>query len=58
MAREVNLVCNFIFGFVCTNLPLDMVDAELMVRTVQGIYTYRKANISHYVQHMKTNSGS
>ena len=42
MAREVNLVCNFFFGFVCTNLPSDTVDIELKVRTVHGIYTYRK----------------
>ena len=42
MAREINLVCDFFFDFVCTNLPSDMVDVELMVRMVQGIYTYRK----------------
>ena len=42
MAREISLVCNFIFGSICTGLPTDMVDIELMVRTVKGIYTYRK----------------
>ena len=39
MAREINLVCNFFFGFMCTNLPIDM---ELTIRMVQGIYIYHK----------------
>ena len=42
MAREISLVCNFIFGSIHTSLPTDMVDVELTVRTVMGIYTYRK----------------
>ena len=42
MAREISLVCNFIFGSICTSLPTDMVDVELTIRTVKGIYTYRK----------------
>ena len=42
MAREISPVCNFIFGSICTGLPTDMVDMELMIRTVKGIYTYRK----------------
>ena len=29
MAREVNLVCNFFFGFMHTNLTMDTVDVEL-----------------------------
>ena len=42
MAREVNLVCDFFFGFMHTNLPADTVDVELTLRMVQGIYIYRK----------------
>ena len=42
MAREINLVCNFFFGFMDTNLTSDTVDVELTIRTVQGIYTYHK----------------
>ena len=42
MAREVNLVCDFFLGFMHTNLPMDTVDIELTLRTVQGIYIYRK----------------
>ena len=42
MAREINPVCDFFFGFMCTNLPIDMVDMELTIRMVQGIYIYRK----------------
>ena len=42
MARQVNLVCNFFFGFMHTNLPVDTVDIELTLRTVQEIYIYRK----------------
>ena len=42
MAREINLVCNFYFGFMCTNLATDMVDVELTIRMVQEIYIYYK----------------
>ena len=42
MAREISLVCDFMFGSICTGLPMDTVDMELMIRTVKGIYTYRK----------------
>ena len=42
MAREINPVCNFFLGFIHTNLPSDMVDVELTIRMVQGIYTYCK----------------
>ena len=42
MAREINLVCDFIFGSICTCLPTDMVDIELTIRMVKGIYTYHK----------------
>ena len=46
MAREISLVCNFIFGSVCANLPTDTVDIELTIRTVKGIYTYRKDHVA------------
>ena len=42
MAREINLVCDFFFGFMCTNSPIDTVDMELTLRMVQGIYIYCK----------------
>ena len=42
MAREINLVCNFFFGFMHTNLPTDTVDMELTIRMVQRIYIYHK----------------
>ena len=42
MAREINPVCDFFFSFICTNLPSDMVDVELTIRMVKGIYTYHK----------------
>ena len=42
MAREISLVCNFIFGSFCMTLPTDTMDMELMIMTVKGIYTYRK----------------
>ena len=42
MAREINLVCDFFFGFMDMNLPTDTVDLELTLRTVQGIYIYHK----------------
>ena len=42
MAREINPVCNFIFGSTLMSLPADTVDVELTIRTVKGIYTYHK----------------
>ena len=42
MAREISLVCDFIFGSICTGLPTDTVGVELMIRMVKGIYMYRK----------------
>ena len=37
MAREINPVCDFFFGFMCTKIPVDI---ELTIRMVQGIYIY------------------
>ena len=42
MAREINPGCGFFFGFMYTNLPIDIVDMELTLRTVQRIYIYHK----------------
>ena len=42
MAREINPVCDFFFSFMHTNLPIDTIDVELTLRTVQGIYIYCK----------------
>ena len=44
MAREIIPVCDFIFGSIRTNLPTDMVDMDLTIRTVKGIYTYQKGH--------------
>ena len=46
MAREISPVCNFIFRSICTGLLMDTVDVELMIRTVKGIYTYRKDHMA------------
>ena len=42
MAREITPVCDFIFGSIQAGLLTDTVDVELTLRTVEGIYTYRK----------------
>ena len=42
MAREINPVCDFFFGFMCTNLSTDTVDVKLTLMMVQGIYIYCK----------------
>ena len=42
MAREISPMCDFIFSSICMSLPTDMVNVELTIRTVKGIYTYRK----------------
>ena len=36
MARDISLVCNFIFGSIQTGLMMDTVDVELMIRTVKA----------------------
>ena len=41
MAREINPMCNF-FGSMLTCLLTDMMDIELTIRMVKGIYTYHK----------------
>ena len=46
MAREISPVCNFIFGSIQTGLPMDTVDVEHTVRTLKGIYTYRKDHMA------------
>ena len=38
MAREINPICDFILGSIWTGMQTDMVDVELMVRMVKGIY--------------------
>ena len=42
MAREINPVCDFIFCSIHACLLTDMVDVELTIRKVKGIYTYCK----------------
>ena len=42
MAREVIPICDFIFRLIRTCLLTDMVDVDLIVREVKGIYTCRK----------------
>ena len=44
MAREISPICHFISGSIMTCLLTDMVDIDLTIRTVKGIYTYRKDN--------------
>ena len=42
MARDISLICDFIFGSIRRNLPMDTVDVDLTVRMIKGIYTYHK----------------
>ena len=42
MTREISPVCDFIFRLIRTSLLTDMVDIDLTISTVKGIYTYRK----------------
>ena len=46
MAREISPICDFIFGSIWTGLLTDMVDIEIMIRMVKGIYTYRKDHMA------------
>ena len=38
MAREISPACGFIFGSIHTCLPTGMVEVELTIRSVKGIY--------------------
>ena len=46
MAREISVVCDFIFGSIHTALPMDTVDVELTIWMVNGIYMYRKYHMA------------
>ena len=46
MAREISLVCDFIFGSIHTGLLTGTVDIELMIRMVNGICMYRKDHMA------------
>ena len=39
-------MCDFIFRSIHTIIPTDMVDVELTIRTIKGIYTYRKDHVA------------
>ena len=49
MAREINPVCDFIFGSIYMCLLTDMMDVGLTIMMVKGIYTYCK---DHTVESM------
>ena len=42
IACEISPICDFHFGSIKTNLPMDTVDVELAVHMVKDIYSYRK----------------
>ena len=42
MGQEISPVCDFIFGSIRTSLLIDMVDVDLTIWLVKGIYMYRK----------------
>ena len=42
MARGISPICYYILRSIRTCLPADTVDIDLTIRTVKGIYTYRK----------------
>ena len=46
MAREIRPVCDFSYGLIWTGLPTDMVDVELTIRMVKGIYMYGKDHMA------------
>ena len=42
MACETSPICNFLFGSLRMTLPTDMVDVDLTIQMVKGIYMYRR----------------
>ena len=45
MAREISPMCDLIFGSIRTSLLTDMVDIDVTIWTVMGIYMYKKEKI-------------
>ena len=42
MACDLELQCNFLYGFFTCNLPEDTVDVEYTICTLKGIHTFRR----------------
>ena len=49
MAREISLICDFLFRLIRTSLPMDMLDVDLTIQAVKGIYTYRKDHTTEFM---------
>ena len=41
--------CNFLHGYVRCQLPVEMVDVEVKVKKMQGIYTFRRDKTSQVI---------
>ena len=42
MARQINPICNFVLGYLKCELPEDMVDVEVRIRTFKGTHTLKE----------------
>ena len=42
--------CNFCHGYFTCQLPVEMVDVEVKVRTMQGIHTFRRDRTSQVIK--------
>ena len=42
MTRQINPVCDFMLGYLKSELPEDMVDVDVKIRTVRGIHTLKE----------------
>ena len=42
MASQKYAICDFSFSFLHCDLPEDMIDMDLKIRTIQGIHMYKE----------------
>ena len=42
MASQITLMCDFVFRFLRCHLPEDIIDIDLKIHMIQGVYTYKE----------------
>ena len=50
MACILHPECNFLHGYFWCQLPVEMVDVEVKVKTMQGIHTSRRERTSQFIK--------
>ena len=50
MACKLRPECNFLHGYFRCQLPVETVDVEVKVKTMQGIHTFRRDRTSQVIK--------